>query len=243
MRPFYEEDGITIYHGDAREILPSLEAESIVTDPIWPDCDHAFPGVDAKELLAETLSVAEVERVTIHLGCWSDPRFLDAVPSRFAYVRTCWLKYACPSYRGRVLNGGDVACVFGEPPAPRPGAMVLPGERTATKSDAAYIRSNWNARTATKAAADVGALPHPTPRKLEHVTWLVGYFGGGSLVGPFMGSGSTLRAAKDLNKRAIGIEIEERYCELAAERLAQGVFDLELATASQGGGIHPDVRR
>ena len=43
MKPFYEEDGITIYHGDAREILPQLRAESIITDPIWPGLRDAFP--------------------------------------------------------------------------------------------------------------------------------------------------------------------------------------------------------
>jgi site-specific DNA-methyltransferase (adenine-specific) len=229
VKPYYDEAGITIYHGDCRDVLPQLRAESIVTDPVWPDCEHAFPGIDAKRLLGEVLDAAEVDRVAIHLGCWSDPRFLEAVPERFPFIRTCWLKYACPSYRGRVLNGGDVAYVFGTPPAARQGAMVLPGERTATASDADYTRKNWNASKKSKATVDISGLPHPTPRKIEHVRWLIEFFGGESVIDPFMGSGTTLRAAKDLNRKAIGIEIEERYCEVAVERLAQGVLDLGAA--------------
>ena len=69
MKPYYEEDGITIYHGDARDILPQLTAESLICDPIWPDCEHVFPGVNAKELLGEVLEVAEVDRVAIQIGC------------------------------------------------------------------------------------------------------------------------------------------------------------------------------
>jgi len=67
-------------------------------------------------------------------------------------------------------------------------------------------------------------MPHPTPRKLAHVRWLVNWFGGELVIDPFMGSGTTLRAAKDCGRRAIGIDIVERYCEIAAKRLAQGVL-------------------
>ncbi len=135
------------------------------------------------------------------------------------------MRYACPSYKGRVLNTGDVAYAFGEPPAPRPGARIIPGEIVATKKDPGYTR--WNATgQVQRGGLDASKLPRPTPRKLEHMKWLVRWFAGASVVDPFAGSGTTLRAAKDFGVKAIGIEIEERYCEVAAQRMSQGVLDL-----------------
>jgi DNA modification methylase len=66
---------------------------------------------------------------------------------------------------------------------------------------------------------------HPSPKPLNVMRWILGCLPGETVLDPFMGSGTTLRAAKDLGRRAIGIEIEERYCEIAAKRLAQEVFD------------------
>jgi site-specific DNA-methyltransferase (adenine-specific) len=71
--------------------------------------------------------------------------------------------------------------------------------------------------------------PHPCPKPLDLFLRLIEAFGqfcDNPLVDPFMGSGTTLRAAKDLGRKAIGIEIEERYCEIAARRMAQEVFAL-----------------
>jgi hypothetical protein len=69
------------------------------------------------------------------------------------------------------------------------------------------------------------ATGHPTPRKLDHASWLVRWFGSEDVtLDPFAGSGTTLLAAKNLGRRAIGIEVEERYCEAAARRCAQGVL-------------------
>ncbi len=69
---------------------------------------------------------------------------------------------------------------------------------------------------------------HPCPKPYKIMTKMVvlGSTEGDTILDPFMGSGTTLRAAKDLGRKAIGIEIEERYCEIAARRLSQEVFAL-----------------
>ena len=68
---------------------------------------------------------------------------------------------------------------------------------------------------------------HPTPKPLDLITYMTRLSSrkGATILDPFTGSGTTLRAAKDLGRKAIGIELEERYCEIAAKRMAQEVFD------------------
>jgi site-specific DNA-methyltransferase (adenine-specific) len=67
---------------------------------------------------------------------------------------------------------------------------------------------------------------HPNQKPIALMRWCIEKCPPGTVLDPYMGSGTTIRAAKDLGRKAIGIEIEERYCEIAAKRLAQGVLDL-----------------
>ena len=232
MKPYYEHAGITIYHGDCREVLPLVSAESCITDPVWPN--SIFPNVaDPQQLLFEALLVANARRIVIHLGCDSDPRFLAAVPERFPFIRSCLLEYARPSYKGRLVYGGDIAYVYGAMPPPvhrqgsRRGAALIPGLCVSTRSDVLFRRSNWNGpeKRFNRDSDNTANLPHPAPRRLQHVQWLCKWFAGESVIDPFVGSGTTLLACKTLSIPAIGIEIEERYCEIAAKRLAQEVLE------------------
>lgn len=225
MKPYYEHAGIALYHGDCRE-WDALPGESIITDPVWPN--SVFLDIeDPQALLRQALSKCgdQTRRIVIHLGCNSDPRFLTAVPPRFRFFRSCWLEMACPNYIGRLLYTADVAYAFGEPPPSRPGAHVIPGRVVATKNDKGFARGNGRNKIATDSA--IATLPHPTPRKPQHVRWLVKYFGGASVCDPFMGSGTTALACHELGVPYVGIEREERYCEIAAKRLGQEVFGFE----------------
>ena len=216
MRPYYDHQMIRIYHGDCREIVPVLtRLDCVITDPVWPNATADIAGKDDPYgLLAEAASLwpGRVRRVVLQMGCDSDPRILSAVPPAFPFFRACSLEYVCPHYKGRLLYTHDVAYVFGEPPPSEKGAHVLPGKVLQTHSRD-RVRD------------------HPCPRQLQHVQWLVRWFARGTVLDPFAGSGTTLLAAKRLGLPAVGIEVEERYCALAASRLAQDVLPWEMEAA------------
>lgn len=210
MKPYYDHNGITIYHGDCLEVLPHLApVDAIITDPVWPNVPKGlYAGADDPYGLfmqAAQYFPTLAERCVVQLGCNSDPRFLSGIPLTMPFLRACWLEYALPTPIGRVLYSGDVAYIYGKWPRSRPGLHVLPG-------------------LAPKAQPHRNG--HPTPRAYAHVRWLVGCYACGPVLDPFMGSGMTLKAAKEHGHPAIGIEIEERYCELAVHNLSQEVMEL-----------------
>jgi site-specific DNA-methyltransferase (adenine-specific) len=216
MKPYYEESGITIYHGDCREILPTLRPDAIITDPVWPNCPPGkITGHDRPyELFIDFCDAlpASVMRLAVELRNDCDPRFLYPVPTRLKFLQVMWCRYAMPGYLGRVLGGNECVYVFGHPIVSVEGRRVVP-----SISPIAQPR-------------DRPANGHPMSRALIHQSFVVNWCSDPHelICDPFVGSGTTLRAAKNHGRRAIGIEIEERYCEIAANRLRQGVLDLQL---------------
>ena len=214
MKPYFEEDGITIYHGDCREVMPQLECESIITDPVWPNVPEGmFPGVNPQQLLYDMFAFAPAAtyRFTIIMRNDSDPRILSCVPERFEFLQVAWLQYVMPGYLGRVLGGNECAYVFGTQVRYAEGRKVIPS---------------------ISPKAQPGDRPnngHPCSRALVHMRFLVNWFSDHdeTVLDPFCGSGTTLEAAKIHGRRAIGIEIEEKYCEIAAKRLAQKVMQFQ----------------
>lgn len=229
IKPYYQAEGVTIYCGDCREILPDLgPLESIITDPLWP---NALPGLtgseDAQGLFQSFCEVLprDLQRLIIELGCDSDPRFLRVIPDWLPFFRVCWLEYIIPSYKGRILYTGDVVYAFGRPVVSTEGRRVIPGKKTSLKQEAIFKRRTGRNRKGRRPTADgVDGLPHPTPRRLDHAHWLVRYFSDYAVCDPFMGSGTLAIASRYLHREFIGIEIEEKYCELAVNRCRQMVL-------------------
>jgi len=214
MNPYYQEDGITIYCGDCREILPSLEPDAIITDPVWPNCPPGkITGHDRPyELFAEfcALIPSSAIRLVVEMRNDCDPRFLGPVPARLPFLQAIWLQYVMPGYLGRVLGGNELAYVFGIPIRFTPGRQVIPSVSPKAQP------------------GDRPANGHPMSRALAHQSFIVNWCSDHDelIVDPFCGSGTTLHAAKNHGRQAIGIEIEERFCEIAAKRLAQRVLPL-----------------
>ena len=201
MNPYYERNGITIYHGDCREILPSVTADAVITDPPYgfrkADWDSEFP-VDWLPLCRPSTAIALMPGVNNLLRV--------PIPEGFEYRWMLSIHIANGMTRGLMGFGNWIPVLV----YAREGRSLY-----RCQQDATVITVG-------------GEMPdHPSPKPIRAMRWLIDRFEG-DILDPFMGSGTTLRAAKDLGRKAIGIEIEERYCEIAAKRLEQEVLPLEV---------------
>jgi hypothetical protein len=211
VKPYYDEAGITIYHGDCREVLQSAgDCDAAVVDPPYGvGIEYGAFSTDTPEYVGELVATAlplirqRAPVVAITPGTVNVWRY-PPTPSVLAWVHTV----------NQIRRGNPVARLM---PQRSWQPVLVYGDRWAV------TRTDLYAAPTVRNLAD-----HPCPKPDHFATWLVQRVTDGPSVvlDPFMGSGTFLAAAKSLGHRAIGIEIEERYCEIAAKRLGQEVLDL-----------------
>ena len=196
MKPYYEEAGITIYHGDCRKVLPTLpKVDLVLTDPPYGMHKAAW---DAEIVPVESWLPLARELGPVVLFC--------GVKGMYDYPRPDWVMgWMRP---GSIQRNGALRGFNNWEPMLTYGLQAL-------ENDVVVIPN----------FPDVDSVDHPTPKPLKLILRLLVRLSGETILDPFMGSGTTLVAAKQLGRRAIGIEMEERYCEIAAKRLAQSVLD------------------
>ena len=201
MTPYYQDDWVTIYHGDCREL--DVTADALVTDPPY-GLGAIMQGGEVNWPLWEGRSQAGLP--------WDDsaPEFVPALAAKFSQV---------------IVWGGNY---FRLPP--RRGWLIwdkIVREFSSGHAELAWTTLDQPVRAFNYAHGQLASegKHHPTQKPLPLMRWCISMTTG-AVLDPFMGSGTTLRAAKDLGRRAIGIEIEERYCEIAANRCAQEVMEL-----------------
>lgn len=230
MKPYYEQDGIIIFHGDCREALPTVTADVAITDPpygvglVTKTSDYRQGDqFDAGESLkASTLYRDDPDhvRALIHAAV---PLLLSRVKRALVFCGTRMM-WAYPEPTA-------VGCVFTPNGAGRSSwgfqcmHPILFYGKDPWLAEGKGLRPN-SFRTEQP---NLERFDHPCPKPYKWMRWAITRAStteSDVILDPFMGSGTTLRAAKDMGHKAIGIEIEERYCEIAAKRLSQGALDL-----------------
>ncbi len=230
-KPYYQDEFVTLYHGDSREVLASMadrSVASVLTDPPYTERTHS----KARSISGGAIT----EGIKAFVSITDDE--LRAALAECGRVASRWV-IATLDYRHAVEFDVDTPAGL---KCQRIGVWVktnptpqITGDRPAQGWEAiaymhrADVRSRWNGggkhgNYVTRVADPTG---HPTTKPLGIFEDWVALFtdAGETILDPFAGSGTALVAAKALGRRAIGVELDERYCEIAARRLAQDAFD------------------
>jgi DNA modification methylase len=223
VKPYYSDAYVTLYHGDCREVLPSLAFDAVLTDPPygidydtnsqrftrraspwWHNVDSSLvsnkPRVSGDRKPFDPAPLIHVPAVL-----WGANHYADRLPTSGGWL--VWDKR---------LGAEDMA----------EKGWPLSEAELAWTNVRGSIRVYRNLWAGLLRSAEKGEHYHPTQKPLDLMRWCLGFLPEGVVCDPYVGSGTTLRAAKDLGRKAIGIEIEERYCEIAARRMAQEVLAL-----------------
>ena len=213
IRPYYQDDYVTIYNADCRDILPELpKVDLLLTDPPYGiKRDKGFGGFgrpiartkyNEDDWDQERPCKATFDLMLEHgknIIIWGGNFFADILPQSTHYL--FWDKLqTMPTF-----GDGELAWTNSRRKSIKKYTLEYNG---------LIGKEKWRA--------------HPTQKPLKLMTFCIKEYSSplGDVLDPFMGSGTTLRAAKDLNRKAIGIELEEKYCEIAANRCRQEVMKL-----------------
>jgi DNA modification methylase len=219
MKPYYEQDGCTIYHGDCREVLPTLgRFDLLLTDPPYGI------GADRNSRANKQHGKALAPSTDYGVGNWDSAPSPEIVSAR-------------DFCRQQIIFGGN----YYELP---PCRCWLVWDKDNGSNDYADCELAWTnldkpVRKLTyrwhgmlqQPGRDKEIRVHPTQKPEAVMVWALQHVPNArTVLDPFMGSGTTLVAAKRLGKIAVGIEREEKYCEIAAKRLSQGALPMEFAS-------------
>ena len=212
IKPYYQDDYSTIYHGDCREILPQLQpVDLVLTDPPYGIGENSKKQ-KSREKKAKPTDYGDFDWDRQPPKKWVLEMMMDYSDKQIIFggnffglpAATCFLVWDKD-------NSGDFAdCELAW--TNLPGAVRI-------------FKWRWNGMIQEKGGVHKEQRVHPTQKPVSLMQWCIEKAGEPqTILDPFMGSGTTLIAAKNLRLKAIGIELEEKYCEIAAKRLSQEVL-------------------
>jgi hypothetical protein len=206
-KPYYDHGGITIYHGDCREILPLLGSfDLMLTDPPWGrDLDTSQRGRGRRSndpghirVIGDDEPFDPEPLLDVAHGevLWGANHFASRLPDS-----PCWLGW------DRVASGSVTD-------------LELAWTRGTPFQTVRLFRHQWSG--VLRASENAARVLHPMQKPVALMSWCLGFFPDAkTVVDPYMGSGPVAKACKDRGLRYVGIELVEKYCEIAVQRLAQ----------------------
>jgi len=240
--PYYSDGLVTIYHGDCREVMSALpDVDCVITSPPYntlpatnnPSGLHGPKGGRGKWVKKAAEGYAD-QRDEVEYQEW----MLEILSRAFELCRgLMWVNHKTRFRDGVGIHPARMFPwpIYSEVIWDRRGSMALNAKRFAPSHEflLAFGSPHWwddnlNTRMTVWRIAPVRGSDHPCPfpRRLISAPIASSCPPDGVVLDPFMGSGTALDEAKRLGRRSIGIEIEERYCEIAADRCSQGVLAL-----------------
>lgn len=226
MKPYYEHAGITIYNCDCREILSELDADAMITDPPYG------VGFTGKTWFSQNRGAARVSDESYVSYEDTEENFTAViVPAlKLGISRTkCGLVFIADRSLWLLPRGQAIGGIF----SPAGTGLGCWGFQNFIHcvfyGHDPYLANGLGSRPNGKYGTwpnDANQSGHPCAKPMDVMNWAVSRASlpGHLIIDPFAGSGTTLEAAKNTGRLAVGIEIEERYCEIAAKRLSQEVF-------------------
>jgi DNA modification methylase len=215
--PYYQDDAVYIINADCREVLPLIPDKSIdlvLTDPPY--------GINANRMTLGT------GRHNFHRGGkWDDERPIDIIKSLLDM--DTFLCLWGGNYYTDILPISNKWLVWHK----------LNDGLSFSEAEMAWTNYSNNIRVYSKYVANQVKL-HPTEKPVSVITWclMLAPPSVSIILDPFLGSGTTTYCAKKLNRKCIGIEIKEKYCEIAAQRCSQAVFDFSDKQPPGPSGVH-----
>lgn len=221
MSLYYQDEHVTLYHGDClTEHREWLDADVLVTDPPygvkWSQRVGRYAGAGSYSVLTRVVAGDETtaprdaaleawgKRPSVIFGSWKAERPADV------RARLIWDK--------RGSHPGPLNAAFYT--SDEEIYILGSGFRASSPPQRSVIT------TTEQRSIEVRNVGHPTPKPVPLMEVLIGKCPPGVIADPFAGSGATLIAARNLGRKATGVELEERYCEIIARRLDQGVLNL-----------------
>lgn len=232
MTPYYEDESVTIYHGDCEELLPAIkDIDLVLTSPPYNLGQTSHNGSEWRRLANGYASHDDSMPYEDYVA-WQQ-RVLTLAWNTLSDTGAVYYQH-----KPRVKDRGVILPFELNPGLPLRQIVTWNRGSGFMRQFTCYVPSyEWilifakeRFRITTRDIFDVWnitperGVAHPAPFPLRLALKAIGSTAAETVLDPFMGSGTTLRAAKDLGRKAIGIEIEEKYCEIAARRMCQEVL-------------------